>query len=61
MGDFLDFLLVASLVDHHRSKARAARALENMEDDYVWGDTEEDEDDLDEFNEYENEDFYDEY
>ena len=32
-----------------------------MEDNYVWGDIEEDEDDLDEFNEYENEDFYDEY
>lgn len=61
MGDFLDFLLVASLVDHYRSKARAAKALKNMEDNYVWGNIDEDEDDLDEFNEYENEGFYDEY
>ena len=61
MGDFFFFFFDARLVDHHRSKARAARALENMEDNYIWGDTEEDEDELDEFNEYENEDFYDEY
>lgn len=61
MGDFLDFLLVATLVDNYYNKDKAARALKNMEGDYVWGDIEEDEDDLDEFNEYENEDFYDEY
>jgi len=62
MGDFLDFLLTASLVERHRSKARAAQILENMEDDYVWGETEDyDDDDLDEFNEYENEEYYDNF
>ena len=59
MGDFLDFLLAAMLVDAYHSK-------NNKDEGYIWSDIHDDyddleDDDLDEFNEYENEEYYDEF
>lgn len=58
MGDFLDFLLAAMLVESFHEEKTAREAPDN----YTWGDVEDlDDEDLDEFNEYENERYYDDF
>lgn len=58
MGDFFDFILAAMLVDSFHEGKTARETLDN----YAWGSVEDlDDEDLDEFNEYQNEEYYDDF